>query len=102
MDYLLGPAVTTIGGGAMSGKMSKNLLGGFLSDGINRRMGVGRPLVALEIACCRLTTQCFAQDSTILRFKRTSAIARTCFQSEKTAKGWRGADATAECRNKQC
>jgi hypothetical protein len=37
-------------------------------------------------------TQGFAQDRTIQRFPRTSAIAQTLFQSEKAVNRWCGLD----------
>jgi hypothetical protein len=45
------------------------------------------------MACRQIITQSFAQDRTIRRFLRTSAIAKTWFQFEKAVKQWHGPDA---------
>jgi hypothetical protein len=45
------------------------------------------------MACRQIITHSFAQDRTIRRFLRTSAIAKTWFQFEKAVKQWHGPDA---------
>jgi hypothetical protein len=55
-------------------------LSGSQNYGLNAGMGLGGASVSMEIAYSQLTTQSSAWDSTILRFERTSATAKTWFQ----------------------
>ncbi len=84
--------------GGCEGKDEQNLLGGRgPSDDVNGGMEVGRPSVAMEIACCQLIALSSVQYSKIRKFARTPATAKNLvFQCEKAANEWHGPETAAK------